>query len=105
MFVAKEDPIATSDSEPETDLAVLPGKPEDYGTSLPTTALLVIEVAVSTTARDHRKPALYAEPRVPEYWIVDGDQQRIERFSAPGPGTREYQKHEILSGEQVVSSF
>lgn len=105
MFVAKEDPIATPDSEPEPDLAVLPGKPDDYGASLPTTALLVIEVAVSTTARDHRKAALYAEAAVPEYWIVDGEQQRIERFSAPGPGTQEYQKHEIFSGEQVVTSF
>ena len=40
-------------------------------TQQPTTALLVVEVAQTSHARDHDKARDYAAADVPEYWIVD----------------------------------
>ncbi len=39
-----------------------------------------------------------------EYWIVDGDRLRIERFTSPLPESGEYQHHEILTSEAAVTS-
>jgi len=48
-------------SEPEPDVAVVPGSPRDYRDAHPTTALLVVEVADSTEAYDRdQKGSLYA---------------------------------------------
>ncbi len=80
-FVAKEDPLGINESEPEPDLAVISGHPEDYGAELPATALLVIEVAVSSLERDRLKAQIYASAGVDEYWIVDAEHERIERYS------------------------
>lgn len=44
---------------------------------LPDTALLVIEVAYSSRARDAEKAAAYAAAGVPEYWIVDVDRDEL----------------------------
>jgi Uma2 family endonuclease len=75
-------PLALSDeSEPEPDLCVVPAG--DYRTQHPTAALLVIEVSHSSLERDRRKAALYARARVPTYWLVDVDQQRVEVRTEP----------------------
>lgn len=65
-------PIAAADdSEPEPDFAFIPQlkrATEDH----PSTALLVVEVADSSLKLDlGPKSSLYAECRVPEYWVVD----------------------------------
>jgi Uma2 family endonuclease len=69
-------PLAVSEtSEPEPDIAVVQGTPDDYLEGHPTTALLVVEVSDTTLAKDRRKARLYAEAKVPDYWIanlVDG---------------------------------
>jgi Uma2 family endonuclease len=44
---------------------------------LPDTALLVIEVASTSRARDVGKAAVYAAGRVSEYWIVDVDRDEV----------------------------
>jgi Uma2 family endonuclease len=44
--------ILDPDSEPEPDLAVLPGSPRDYVQQHPRSALLVIEVSDSTISLD-----------------------------------------------------
>ena len=77
-------PYAASDiSEPEPDLAVVPpGQPED---SHPDRALLLIEVADSSLAKDRRvKTRIYAAAGVPEYWVVDVAGRTIEVRSDPG---------------------
>ena len=38
------------DSEPEPDIAVVPGTPSDYAAAHPSTALLAVEIAVTTLA-------------------------------------------------------
>jgi Uma2 family endonuclease len=60
---------APGESEPEPDLAVV--APGDYLDDHPRTALLLIEVADSSLARDRAKAALYAAAAVAEYWIVN----------------------------------
>src|SRR5438067_441948 len=58
-WVRKEDPITTSDSEPEPDVSVVAGDERDYSEH-PVTAKLVVEVSVSTVAEDRELAAIYA---------------------------------------------
>jgi len=78
-------PLAIADdSEPEPDAAIVPAG--DYDQAHPTTALLVIEVADSSLARDRRKAGLYAAAGIPECWIVDLTARVVEVYSAPSAG-------------------
>ena len=57
-------------SEPEPDIAVVPGGPRDY-TAHPSTALLIVEVSEATLSYDRRrKGSLYARANIADYWIV-----------------------------------
>ena len=62
-------PLALDDaSEPEPDVAVVPGKMQDYRDSHPTTALLVVEIAYASLDKDQDlKKALYARNAIQEY--------------------------------------
>jgi Uma2 family endonuclease len=75
-------PLAIAeDSEPEPDVAIVAAG--DYQRAHPTTALLVIEVADSSLARDRRKAALYAAAGIPECWIIDLAARVVEVYRAP----------------------
>ncbi len=77
---------ALNTSEPEPDVAVVPLG--DYDAAHPDRAYLVIEVAESSLARDRGvKSRIYASSGVPEYWIVNLLERRIEVFSDPMGGT------------------
>jgi Uma2 family endonuclease len=58
-------------SEPEPDVAVVTGSPDDYLDEHPTTALIVVEVSDSCLKLDRRKASLYAQAKIPEYWIAN----------------------------------
>jgi Uma2 family endonuclease len=76
---------AGGDSEPEPHVAVLPVG--DYTRRHPDRALLIIEVAESSLRNDRLvKTRLYAEAAVPEYWVVDleNDQVHVHRQPAAG---------------------
>lgn len=76
--------IIDPDSEPEPDLAVVPGVPTDYRDEHPRTALLVVEVSDSTLPLDRdRKRALYARAGIPEYWIVNLVEHCLEVYRDP----------------------
>jgi Uma2 family endonuclease len=61
---------ASDDSEPEPDIALVPNR--QYRRALPSKALLVVEVAGSSSKRDRTlKAAIYARGDVQEYWVVD----------------------------------
>jgi Uma2 family endonuclease len=77
-------PFAASDiSEPEPDLAVVPAGPDDQ--SHPSRALLVIEVAETSLAKDRRvKSRIYAATGAPEYWVVDVNAETVEIRTEPG---------------------
>ena len=74
------------DSEPEPDVAVVPGSPRDYRQAHPTTALLVVEVSDTTLSVDRaRKGSLYARSGIAEYWIVNLVDAVLEVYREPGP--------------------
>src|SRR5207237_411892 len=76
--VWKEEPLTLADSEPEPDISITRGSKRDYRTAHPSTAELVVEVAVTSPALDVENASLYAEAAVKEYWIVLGAERRIE---------------------------
>lgn len=80
-------PLALGEhSEPEPDVAVVGGVPEDYITAHPSTAALVVEVADSSLRLDRRfKTALYAQAGLPEYWIVNLVDRTLEIHRDPQP--------------------
>lgn len=80
-----EEPLVVPDgtSLPEPDLAVVEG---DIATAHPHTALLVVEVAVTSRTVDLRvKPDLYAGA-APEYWVVDIPNRCVHVFTDPADG-------------------
>ncbi len=84
--VRPQNPFAAGDlSEPEPDLVVAPSS--DYDTAHPDEAHLVIEVSESSLAKDRGiKRRIYADRGVPEYWIVNLVNRRIEVYTEPAPG-------------------
>lgn len=87
-YVRIQNPLQLGDSEPVPDVSVVPGKPEDYQHALPTTALLIIEVADTSLERDRTaKLALYARHQIPEYWIVNLTERVVEVYREPAGET------------------
>jgi Uma2 family endonuclease len=83
------------DSEPEPDVAVVSGKPEDYLASHPRTAVLVVEVADSSLIHDRkRKVRLYAHAGIPDYWLTNLVDWRLEVYRDPSHGV--YQTCTVL---------
>lgn len=82
--VRVQSPLAVSDtSEPEPDLAVV----RDTGMVHPTTAALVVEVAVSSQRTDlAHKPSLYAAAGVEQYWVVDLRAEVVVVHTEPDDG-------------------
>ena len=94
-LVRVESPFVVRDrlSLPEPDIAVV--EPGEYLTRHPDRALLVVEVAHSSLSVDTKlKSALYAAAGVPEYWVVDIAQKRVEVFT--DPSAERYAHHETL---------
>jgi Uma2 family endonuclease len=83
--------IAGALSVPEPDVAVLPGKLEDYFTHHPSSALLVVEVADSSLVQDRlTKAAIYAAAGIPEYWIVARRGDHVQVSTNPMPAERRW---------------
>jgi len=84
-WVSRQEPVVLLASEPEPDVAVLPGRFEDY-TGHPETALLIVEVADTTLDYDTTtKAELYATAGVADYWVVDLAGRRLVVFRDPRP--------------------
>lgn len=90
------------DSEPEPDIAVVPGPPGSYSSSHPTSAALVVEVAESSLPHDRkRKASLYARTGIPEYWVMNLLDWRLEVYRDPVNG--EYRSSTVLrAGDSVL---
>jgi Uma2 family endonuclease len=85
--VRGQDPIATDDeSEPEPDVAAVPGTRHDYRDAHPARPVLVVEVAESNLAFDRRqKGSLYARVGVADYWILNLVKRVLEVYREPVP--------------------
>ena len=72
------------DSEPEPDIAVVPGSPDDYGRAHPSHAALTVEVAESSLGLDRqRKGSLYARAGLPDYWVLNLVDRVLEVYREP----------------------
>jgi Uma2 family endonuclease len=72
-------------SEPEPDVTVVPLG--EYADAHPDRAHLIIEVAESSLSVDRGiKQRLYAACGVPEYWIVNLVERRVEVYTEPREG-------------------
>ncbi len=81
--VRREGPLTLRDSEPEPDLSVIRGDPDDWAAAHPTTAQLVVEVAVTSGAVDEGKADIYAEAGVPEFWLVRPASGTVDVYRNP----------------------
>ncbi|WP_207148385.1 Uma2 family endonuclease [Thiococcus pfennigii] len=89
-------------SEPEPDVAVVPGDPRSYRDAHPSQALLLCEIADSTLAYDRgRKLAAYARAGIPEYWILALETERLEVFRRPDAGI--YVEKRVRSGAEAIA--
>jgi Uma2 family endonuclease len=84
-WVNEQNPLPTPDSDPLPDVAVYPGRIEDYS-DYPTVSLLVVEVAESSLTYDiTTKAELYAEAGHADYWVIDLENRRLLVFRDPEP--------------------
>ncbi len=89
--VGVQDAIALADSEPQPDLFVAVGPEDKYSERHPGPGDLVLVVEVSDTpVRQDRikKLKLYASAGIPQYWIIDVKQRRIEVYTEPRSGKK-----------------
>ena len=76
----------SDDSEPEPDIAIIRGDPEDLGARKagPDDIVLAVEVCFTTHTLDFGdKKRAYSRHRIPEYWIVDLDAERLHVLTLP----------------------
>jgi Uma2 family endonuclease len=74
------------ESEPEPDVAVVPGRPGDYRHAHPERPALAVEVADSSLRFDRqRKGSLYARAGIEDYWIVNLVDRVLEINRDPSP--------------------
>ena len=84
-YVRTQGPIGLdNESEPEPDVAVVPGRVEDYGRAHPSRVVLIVEVAETSLAVDRQyKGSLYARAGVEDYWIVNLVDRVVEVYREP----------------------
>jgi Uma2 family endonuclease len=105
-WISRQEPIVVGGQEPEPDVAVIPGRFEDYADH-PATALLVVEVADTTVDYDTTvKAEQYATGGIADYWVLDVDSRRLLVFRDPAPiaaGGAAYRTHLPLGPADYVS--
>jgi len=84
-YIRQQKPFVISDiSEPEPDVAVVPGTIRDYAETHPTEAALLVEVADTSVSYDRTvKGSLYAKAGVADYWIVNLVKHQLEVYRQP----------------------
>ena len=83
FWVRKEAPLTPADSEPAPDVSIVRGLHDEFSRSHPTTAVLVVEVSVTTESADRELLPAYALAGVEEVWLVLALKQQIVRSSQP----------------------
>jgi Uma2 family endonuclease len=106
-YVSIQDPIATTDSEPEPDLAVIRGEADDYPDAPPGPAdvPLVIEIADASLKTDRSaKKRAYARAGILIYWIVNLKARQIEVFTDPTgtPSRPDYREQQVCGADSEV---
>jgi len=100
LWLRQEQPLTLRDSEPEPDISLVRGRRAAYAARHPSTAAMVIEVAVSSAAEDRSLESLYAEAGVEEYWIVLPAHRRVEVYRSIEGGA--YRDRSIVEGDATL---
>lgn len=108
-FVDDQEPVTTSDSEPEPDLMIVHGTRRQYLAADrhpgPADVRVVIEVSDSTLPTDRGvKRRVYARAGVPQYWIVNVAERQVEVYSdptGPDPAPAYRQRRDFTVGDEV----
>lgn len=91
-------------NEPEPDIVLVRPRPGGYRIRHPGPgeAILVIEVADTSTEYDHTvKLPLYADAGIPEVWLVDLANEQIEIYR--DPLERSYPRPRIVTREETLT--
>jgi len=111
-YVRTQGPIGLDeDSEPEPDIAVVPGSPDDYGRTHPSRPTLTVEVAESSLGADrHHKGSLYARAGLPDYWVLNLVDRVLEVYREPAadpaaPFGWRYVRREVFDASAHVSAL
>src|SRR5262249_37819361 len=85
--IRQEGPLALDDeSEPEPDVAGVPGRPDGYPLAHPSRAVLAVEVAESSLRVDRlHKGSLYARAGLADYWVLNLVARVLEVYREPVP--------------------
>jgi Uma2 family endonuclease len=104
-FPRVQNVFVTSDSEPEPDLVITRGRPQNYLQRHPVAGdvALIVEVAESSIHRDRRKRKIYARAGIAQYWIFDLNSGHIEMYAEPDMAAAEYQRKVIVAVATAVS--
>ena len=109
-YVRREGPIGLDDdSEPEPDVAVVQGRPEDYSHAHPSRSVLSVEVAESSLADDRqRKGSLYARAGLADYWVLNLIDRVVEVYREPAPDAAapfgwRYTRSEVFGADARVT--
>jgi len=109
-YITVQLPVALDDeSEPEPDVAVVPGTARQYWDAHPSRPVLIVEVADTSAVLDREhKSGLYARAGVPDYWIVDLVEDVLETHRDPQPAPHDlylwrYQTVQRLSRGATVA--
>ena len=110
FFTRSQMPLDLGDlSEPEPDIAVVTGKARDYTNAHPKTAVLIVEVSESSLDYDRtEKASLCAKAGIPDYWVLNLIDRRLEVRRDPAPDPNElygfgYQSVIVLHERDFVS--
>lgn len=108
--VRTQGPIGLDDeSEPEPDVAVVPGSLDDYSREHPARPVLTVEVAVSSLGVDRqRKGSVYARAGLTDYWVLNLVDRVLEVYREPvadsaAPFGWRYGRLEMLGADADVT--
>jgi Uma2 family endonuclease len=99
--------ITLSDSEPEPDIAVVPGAARSYLQHHPGPKELALLIEVSESSLDHdrgQKRRVYAAAGIVRYWIVNLIDRKVEVYTeptGPDPSPHYRQQQEFGINESV----
>ena len=108
--VRTQGPIGLDEeSEPEPDVAVVPGSLDDYSREHPSRPVLTVEVAVSSLGVDRQhKGSVYARAGLTDYWVLNLVDRVLEVYREPvadsaAPFGWRYARAEVLGPDAHVT--
>jgi hypothetical protein len=109
-YVRREGPLGLDDdSEPEPDIAVVPGAPEDYSWEHPSRPVLTVEIAATSLRLDRDyKASLYARAGLADYWVLNLNDRVLEIYREPmadatAPFGWRYARSEVFAAAAEVT--